>query len=440
VVELRNYGADNVIDNKRKLLRDVLLTTLPQAESASFALGYFFISGFNVIIESVKHLKKFRLLISNTTNQSTAEALIEGFKTVRQAKKELERDRFVNPKKINQVKLEADRNFSKSLEQMEQTDDDEVVIKELIEMMKTGKVEVRVYPKEKLHAKAYLFEGNADFKKFTESNGIGIVGSSNLSLAGMEHNSELNLKTLHGGDYDHLVDWFEELWKDGIEYTEEFEIILANSWAGKIRTPYEVYIKAIYHEVKDRLEGGHEIDPVWGTAFPKLFPFQHKAVDQALTMFELYGGLILGDVVGLGKTYIGTALLKYLQLQGYRALIVCPPHLYDMWDKFCVEYEVDAKILSRGRLSRDDFELYQDYRFKDRDLVLIDESHHFRNSDSRQYENLHTFMQARDAKAILLTATPYANSAEDIKNQIMLFHSSPKQLFLQLKAILTNFL
>ena len=185
---LRNYGADNVIDNKRKLLRDVLLTTLPQAESASFALGYFFISGFDVIVESVKHLKKFRLLISNTTNQSTAEALIEGFKPVRQAKEALQRDRFVNPKKISQVKLEADKNFSKTLEQMEQTTGDEVVIKGLIEMMKTGKVEVRVYPKEKLHAKAYLFEGNAAFKKFTESNGVGIVGSSNLSLAGMEHN------------------------------------------------------------------------------------------------------------------------------------------------------------------------------------------------------------------------------------------------------------
>jgi hypothetical protein len=83
---LRNYGADNVIDNKRKLLCDVLLTTLPQAESASFALGYFFISGFDVIVESVEHLKNFRLLISNTTNQSTAEALIEGFKKVKQAK------------------------------------------------------------------------------------------------------------------------------------------------------------------------------------------------------------------------------------------------------------------------------------------------------------------------------------------------------------------
>jgi hypothetical protein len=73
------------LQRKRKLLRDVLLTTLPKAESASFALGYFFISGFNVIINPIKNLKKIRLLISYTTNQSTAEVLIEGFRTVRQA-------------------------------------------------------------------------------------------------------------------------------------------------------------------------------------------------------------------------------------------------------------------------------------------------------------------------------------------------------------------
>ena len=73
----------NVIDNNKILLKDILLDTLPNVESADFALGYFFISGFNVIVEPVKKLKKLRLLISNTTNQQTAEALIEGFKTLR---------------------------------------------------------------------------------------------------------------------------------------------------------------------------------------------------------------------------------------------------------------------------------------------------------------------------------------------------------------------
>lgn len=419
-------GSQNVIDNKKILLRDVLLQTLPNVESASFALGYFFISGFAVIIEPVKKLKKLRLLISNTTDQLTAEVLKQGFKTVQQVNKELSEQQFVNPKKLDEIKNFAKENTTKSLELMEQSNDDQNVVTQLIQMMKDKKVEVRIYKKEKLHAKAYLFEFLKSSQQLIGSKGVGIVGSSNLSLAGMEHSSELNLRTAHPADYDHLKEWFEELWKDGLEYTEDFQIILEKSWAGKTYTPHELYLKAAYHEVKEKIEGEHNIDPVWGTTFPTLFPFQRNAVDHGLTMFELYGGVIIGDVVGLGKTYVGTALLKYLQLQEYRPLIVCPPHLISMWEKFCTDYEVDAKFLSRGKLSQEDFELFQDFRYKDRDLVLIDESHHFRNSDSRQYENLHTFMRARDAKAILLTATPFSNKADDIKNQVMLFHSGPE--------------
>jgi superfamily II DNA or RNA helicase len=416
----------NVIDNNKILLKDILLDTLPNVESADFALGYFFISGFNVIVEPVKKLKKLRLLISNTTNQQTAEALIEGFKTLRGIEEEHNEQQFPNNTKKELLKKDANENVIKSLELMEQTADDQNVVTQLIEMMKNKKVEVRIYSKEKLHAKAYLFDLTKQSQQMMGTKGIGIVGSSNLSMAGIQHSSELNLRTTHPADYDALKEWFEELWKEGLEYTEDFEIILQNSWAGKTRTPYEMYLKGIYHEIKDRYEGDHEIDRIWGSAFPKLYPFQNTAVKQALSMFELYGGMIIGDVVGLGKTFIGTALLKYLELQGYRPLIICPPHLMEMWEKFCSEYEVNAKILSRGKLSRDDFELFQDYKYRDRDLVLIDESHHFRNSDSRQYENLHTFMSARDAKGILLTATPFSNSAEDIKNQIMLFHSSPE--------------
>ena len=108
-------------------------------------------------------------------------------------------------------------------------------------------------------------------------------------------------------------------------------------------------------------------------------------------MLDLYGGAIIGDVVGLGKTYIGTALLKYLQLQDYRPLIICPPPLISMWKKFCADYEIDAKVLSRGMLSQQNFELSQNYLYRDRDLVLLDESHHFSNNSSRQYENSHHF-------------------------------------------------
>ncbi len=413
---------DNVIDNKKVILKDELLKILPKTENASIAVGYFFISGLSAIIKPLKDVDKIRLLISNTTDKTTSEALIEGFRSIKEANTDLARRSHINEERKTQVRSDSENNVTKSLEYMSQSSDDRTVVELLLEMMKSKQLEVRVYPKEKLHAKAYLFQ----YKEGEVVGGVGIVGSSNLSLAGISHNSELNLKTNNPPDINQLLEWFDELWNDGLEFTEDFEIILGKSWAGKIYSPYELFLKASYQEYKDKLEGQHEIDPIWGTTFPKLFDFQKNAVDQSLTIFELYGGVIIGDVVGLGKTYVGTALLKYLQLQEYRPLIICPPTLEPMWEKFCADYEVDAKILSRGKLSQENFELFQDYRYKDRDLVLIDESHHFRNNNSRQYENLHQFMQARDAKAILLTATPFANKATDIKNQIMLFHQSPK--------------
>ncbi|MBC8251462.1 MAG: hypothetical protein H8E89_07735 [Candidatus Nitrosopelagicus sp.] len=413
---------DNVIDNKKVVLKDELFKILPVTGNASIAVGYFFISGLSAIIKPIQNVDKIRLLISNTTDKNTAEALIEGFHSIREVCTEVDKKNFVNEDRKIRVKEDVKSNITQSLERMEQTTDDKTVVEILIKMMQSNQIEVRVYPKEKLHAKAYIFQP----KDTGFSQGMGIVGSSNLSLAGISQNSELNLRTQNAPDVKQLLEWFDDLWKDGLEFTEDFDLILQKSWAGKTYSPYELFLKATYLEYKDKLEGQHEIDPIWGTTFPKLFPFQKNAVDQGLTMFELYGGVIIGDVVGLGKTYVGTALLKYLQLQEYRPLIICPPPLVPMWEKFCADYEVDAKILSRGKLSQDNFELYQDYIYKDRDLVLLDESHHFRNHTSRQYENLHQFMQARDAKAILLTATPFSNTATDIKNQIMLFHQSEK--------------
>ena len=92
----------------------------------------------------------------------------------------------------------------------------------------------------------------------------------------ISHNSELNLKTLNSPDVNQLLGWFDELWKDGLEFTEDFELILSNSWAGKTYSPYELFLKAAYLEYKDKLEGQHEIDPIWGSTFPELFPFQRN--------------------------------------------------------------------------------------------------------------------------------------------------------------------
>lgn len=376
----------------------------------------------SVVIGPIQSVDKVRLLISNTTDKITAESLIEGFHNLDSANKENKKQCHVNSGRKENILSDSSDDIRQSLEYMHQTGNDRDVVERLVEMMACGQLEVRVYPKEKLHAKAYIFEArDIDFVQ-----GVGIVGSSNLSQGGLYHNSELNLKTYNSSDIIQLLSWFNKLWKDGLEFTEQFKILLSESWAIKTYSPRDLFYKALYLEYRDKFEEQHTIDPIWGTTFPNLFPFQKSAVDQSLTMIELYNGVIVGDVVGLGKTYIGIAVLKYLQFHDYRPLIICPPQLTSMWEKFCVEYEVDAKIISRGKLSQNDFNLSRDYRYKDRDLVLVDESHHFRNNTSRQYENLQSFVHARDAKVVLLTATPFSNNDDDIKNQLMLFHQSEK--------------
>lgn len=412
----------NVIDNKKVFLRDELVKKLPYTKNASIAVGYFFISGLAVIIEPLQKVDKVRLLISNTTNKETSEALIEGFQTLKQTHSAIKKRNHLTPTRKHAIMADSKENIAQSLEYMNQTNNDKYTVQTLISMMRKKQIEVRVYPKEKLHAKAYVFE----YRDTDLAEGMGIVGSSNLSLSGIYENSELNLKTLHGPDINKLLDWFDALWSDGLDFTQEFNEILKRSWAGHVYSPYELYLKAIYHEYKNRVDPEHKFDPIWEADSPALFHFQRQAVDQCITMIELYGGAIIGDVVGLGKTYVGTVLLKYFQLQKCRPLIICPPTLVEMWKKFCKEYKIYALVLSRGKLTRESYDLVDDYMYQDRDLVLIDESHHFKNNNSRQYENLWRFMYARRARAILLTATPYSNNATDIKNQIMLFHTSPK--------------
>ena len=408
----------NVIDNKKVVLKTELIKILPATKNVSIAVGYFFISGLSMIIEPLSKVDSVRLLISNTTDKPTSEALLEAFNSARTIIPKLDATNFVSPDYAQQIIGDVELNVKHSLERMEQTPNDQNVVQNLIKMMSSRQLEVRVYPKEKLHAKAYIFESRTP--DFTA--GMGIVGSSNLSMAGISENSELNLKTTNPSDVNKLLDWFNDLWGEGLEFTDKFNLILSRSWAVQPYSPRDLFLKAIYHESKSRFDHDNVLNPLWLSHGPKLYPFQLQAVNQCITMIERYGGVILGDVVGLGKTYVGTAILKYLQ-QEYRPLIVCPPALVSMWEKFCDDYEVDALVLSRGKLTKHHNELSR-YKYKSRNMVLIDESHRFKNSKPIQYQHLHQFMQERAAKAILLTATPYSNKPEDIKNQLMLFHTS----------------
>jgi superfamily II DNA/RNA helicase len=415
----------DIIDNRDEKLVDHINSILKSTDRAKFAVGYFFLSGFVAVQEYLKDLKEIKLLIGNTTNRSTLEQLSEGYKRLELVQEAEKHMRFVKKGKEKEIQQETAENVKESIELMDQTDEDEGLISTLARLIEEKKLKVKVYTKGRLHAKAYIF----DYRNVPDQKGVAVIGSSNLTLAGLEHSSELNVKVYGNNNHEALTKWFNELWHEAQDFDEALLNEMKQSWAMQLVSPYDIYMKTLYNLVKDRLEGDTK-EVVWEREMPALADFQKVAVKQAIQIIKDYGVCFVSDVVGLGKTYIGTALLKHFSLvYGNRPIIICPPALEEMWEKFNERYHVNAQIVSMGMLKEDDNDkskniLLDNFRYKDRDLVLIDESHNFRYPDTQRYKILQPYLQTR--KAIFLTATPRNKSAWDIYHQIKLFHPQDK--------------
>ena len=411
---------DRVIDNKKIILEDQLVHILPDTKKASIAVGYFFISGFSSIVDYFEKINnspdknhKVRILMSPTTDQRTAEALIESNEHLQSIEKKISQNGYPSQDNINEKISDTNTKVKQSLEYMPQTDSDQDVVSKLLSMVKNKKLQVRVYIKEKLHAKAYIFELDNN-----QLPAIAIVGSSNMSISGIREHSELNLKTREPSDAVKLLEWFDEHWSESEPFTKELADIMTNSWAGKKRQSIDVYHKALAHEFKHKFDQKTELEIIKVNTM-KLFDFQKDAVIDSISSLEKYGGIIVADVVGLGKSYIGSTILKYLQERDKtNALIICPPHLILMWEEYSDANNINAKIISRGKLGRDNFSLD---KYSNCNLVLIDESHNFRNTNTKSYNMLESFMIKNNPKVIMLTATPLSNDLLDIKHQLKLF-------------------
>jgi len=121
------------------------------------------------------------------------------------------------------------------------------------------------------------------------------------------------------------------------------------------------------------------------------------------------GGVIIGDVVGLGKTYTATALAKMFEDDFFlETLIICPKNLVTMWEDYAYKYQLRAKVLS---ISQVQTKLPNERRYR---LVIIDESHNLRNRDGKRYRAIQEYIQLNDSKIILLTATPYNKTYLDL--------------------------
>ena len=308
------------------------------------------------------------------------------------------------------------------------TNADERTLRQLAGQLRSKKVIVKLFLRHPLHAKLYLL-----FRDDPINPIVGYLGSSNLTFAGLAGQGELNVDVLDHDAALKLKRWFEDRWNDRfcVDITNELLQIIEDSWAREaLIPPYHVYLKMAYHLSHEARAGLAEfrIPKVFGD---RLFDFQAAAVKIAAHHLNKRNGVLIGDVVGLGKTLMATAVARIFEDDyGLETLIICPKNLVPMWEDYVYQYQLRARVLS---LSRVIGELPNLRRYR---LVVIDESHNLRNREGRRYRAIQEYVRANESKCILLSATPYNKTYLDLSSQLRIFVEEDKDLGIRPERLL----
>lgn len=299
-------------------------------------------------------------------------------------------------------------------------DADEAGLRRLSAQLKANKLVVKLFLRHPLHAKLYLA-----YRHDPNNPTTGFVGSSNLTFSGLSKQGELNVDVLEHDACNKLQKWFEDQWNDTwcVDISKELAEIIDTSWAREAPIPpYHIYLKIAYHLSQEARVGlsQFKIPKDFGN---QLLAFQTAAVRIAAHYLNKRGGVVIGDVVGLGKTLMAVALSRiYQDDHGTETLIICPKNLVPMWDGYVHRYRLAAKVMS---ISTAINELPKTLRYR---IVLIDESHNLRNRDGRRYKAIQEYVEKNGSKCILLSATPYNKSYLDLSSQLQLFMATDEDL------------
>ncbi|MGC8758273.1 MAG: phospholipase D-like domain-containing protein, partial [Caldisericaceae bacterium] len=403
----------DIIDNRRSFLKDEINSLLTATEKAKFAVGYLFLSGLNEIIGNISQLEELQLIVGSVSDTNTIEEIAEGLARREELEEASKKLAYQKAEEKREIISKSAVKIGKNIGGLDQSEENENMLLNLRNLITSGKVKVKLYTKHRLHSKAYIFKYKKEIAKQTMSEGIAVVGSSNLTLSGFQQNTELNVVVRGNENYQSLDLWFNSIWNESEDFNKELLGAIDDSWALKYANPYDIYVLTLYNLVQSKMKFRAGVLWDW-SGMPNLFRFQRIAVMQAYETLNRYDGVFICDVVGLGKTYIGAALLKQLNK---RAVVICPPRIKNMWEEFGEKFKIDIKTVSQGALNKGIFDEESElYRYKDRDVVLIDESHYFRNSDTKRYREIFPFLVGK--KVILVTATPQNTSIWNIYNQI----------------------
>ncbi|MEG4408649.1 helicase-related protein [Microcoleus sp. MON2_D5] len=414
-----------IFDNIELPLLPALRETIKLSYRADFCVGYFNLRGWRRIGD---------LIEAYMGNQGACCRLLVGMQSLPTDELNasfslISHHSGIDNNAIIRLKKRMAEEFRQQLTIGAPSDIDEQGLRRLSYQIKTGKVIVKLFLAYPLHAKLYLVH-----RQDPNSPIVGFLGSSNLTLSGLSKQGELNIDILDFDACNKLQKWFDDRWEEYgcVDISKELAEIIDRSWArSELIPPYHIYLNIVYHLSREAIAGIAEFQIP--RDFKGLFKFQEEAVKLAARHITKRGGVIIGDVVGLGKTLVGTAIAKILQEDCLlETLIICPKNLVKMWQEYADNFRLLAKVLSISLVQQELPELRR-YR-----VVLIDESHNLRNREGKRYRAIQEYIAINESKCILLSATPYNKTYLDLSSQLRLFIPEDQNLGLRPEALLNQ--
>lgn len=385
------------------------------SRAVDIATGYFEIGALLALGEEWQKVDKIRLLMGDEVSRRTQKAFEVGLAKVQ--------DRLDGS-------LEAEKARNAFLKG----------VPAIVEAIRSGKIECRVYRKDKFHAKAYITHARLEVVGASA-----LVGSSNFTYPGLTENIELNVQ-ITGTPVAVLQEWYEQHWNDAEDVSPEMLQVIERHT--REYTPFEVYAKAL-----QELFRGHELtanqwDETRSQMFPKLDRYQQEAYWALIKIARQHGGAFLCDGVGLGKTFVGLMLIERLILRENKRVVLFAPKgaKEGVWDPHLREWLPhvggiggSADFSNLAVFSHTDLGRKGEFPERFRritelaDAVVIDEAHHFRNPGSRRegvegaepsrYYQMFDLLDPslRPKLLFLLTATPINNRLSDFRHMAELF-------------------
>lgn len=422
-----------LIDNKEKTLQEALKNALPSAERIDILTAYFYFSGFSALADELKD-KKIRILVGKAIDPSAIDDLSSAMKI----DPNVGLDTFQSRNYLSLTRTQRKSQYTESfislfnksaLSEAFDGTEDQRMQKIFEEKLKNGSLEIRM-TNEQNHAKAYILTNKPEFSQGGDYKGNIFMGSSNFTYSGLVGQGELNDKYLDNDNYAKYSDHFNALWNDSnaidiqVQNTPDVDDSFLNQiqkrlWIHATPDPYKIFVRVL-HEMYAEVENEDVKSPatITGGRFNNL-KYQLDAIRAGIDCVNKNNGVIVADVVGLGKSVIASAIAHNLEMS---TIIITPPHLKSQWQDYATRFKIPgAHVESGGKIQH----LHDRYA-KDSEpkLYIIDEAHRYRNELTDDYQWLHQLTRSNaNNKVLLLTATPYNNRPQDLFAMVKLFQT-----------------